>query len=508
MPSKYEGVTLVYKDGKHKNGPWQFRLNKTLPNGKKIDFKRKTGDTGKPFLTAESAYEARTALWNQLVADSGGYGAVSKLTLGKVYELFCDSQEAKAKAASTLKKHDSVWRNHISAVFKDVKINAITIQDMQEFILGKYNTNKYTYEYLESFIKFFYLIFGYAYRNEWISLDKYNKMFVDDKRLKMPERKRTDVPKESIVTYNDIQLYQMEQFLSKNDSNLLTAYMLARYTGMRKGEVFALRWSDIDFASGKINVSRQLTYEKGLYQLCPPKTKKSVRFIIMPEVLQSYLYSFFKQQKRNKEEYGKAYKNRELVVDTVDNCDIIGGDFVNRKKSGELLSSNSTKYVVRKIKDELNIDLHFHWLRHTFATNCAVNNIDDMMLCEMLGHEKLETTRKYYISMNNKQLEDRTRERLKEIFAPKPVELDSTIVEKELSEAISSTPRIYSVSNNEMSEGAKKIKLMYDDISSGRIPSVRVVRQEYISDSKDLKLMKLYYEDGHEQIIDITAVNP
>lgn len=146
MPSKYEGVTLVYKDGKHKNGPWQFRLNKTLPNGKKIDFKRKTDDTGKPFLTAESAYEARTALWNQLVADSGGYGAVSKLTLGKFYELFCDSQEAKAKAASTLKKHDSVWRNHISAVFKDVKINAITIQDMQEFILGKYNTNKYTYE--------------------------------------------------------------------------------------------------------------------------------------------------------------------------------------------------------------------------------------------------------------------------------------------------------------------------------------------------------------------------
>ena len=130
-----------------------------------------------------------------------------------------------------------------------------------------------------------------------------------------------------------------------------------------------------------------------------------------------------------------------------------------------------------------------------------------MMLCEMLGHEKLETTRKYYISMNNRQLEDRTRERLKEIFAPKPVELDSTIVEEELSKEISSTPRIYSVSNNELSEGAKRIKLMYDDISSGRIPSVRVVRQEYISDSKDLKLMKLYYEDGHEQIIDITAVN-
>lgn len=507
MPSKYEGVTLVVKDGKHKNGPWQFRLNKTLPNGKKVDFKRKTDETGKAFLTAESAYEARTALWNQLVAESGGYGSISKLTLGKVYESFCNSEEAKSKAASTLRKHDSIWRNHISKVFKDKRINAITIQDMYEFVLGKYNTGMYAYEYLESFIKFFYLIFGYAYRHEWITLDKYNKMFVEEKRLKMPERKRSDLPKDSIITYNDIQLYQMEQLLSTGDANLFTAFMLARYTGMRKGEIFALRWSNIDFGSGRIYVNRQLMYDKGLYQLCPPKTKKSTRYIIMPEVLQRYLYNVARQQQKNKEEYGKGYKNTEHVYDTVDNDkEIIGGDFVNRKKNGELLTGNSTKYAVKRVKEELGIELHFHWLRHTYATTCAINNIDDMMLCEMMGHEKLETTRQYYINTDNKQLEDRTKDRLKEIFAPRPVELDTVQLEEKLSEAVSSTPRMYTVSGDEIGEAAKKMKLMYDDISAGNIPYVKVVRKELISDSSDLKLLKFSFADGHEEIFDITSL--
>lgn len=507
MPSKYEGVSLVYRDGKHKNGPWQFRLNKNLPNGKKIDFKRKTDDTGKPFLTAESAYEARTALWNQLVAASGGYGAVSKLTMGKVYESFVNSEEAKSKATSTLKKYDSVWRNHISEVFKDKRINAITIQDMYEFVLGKYNSGHYTYEYLESFIKFFYLIFGYAYRHEWVTLDKYNKMFVEDKRLKMPERKRSDIPKETITTYNDLQLYQMEQLLSTGDANLLTAFMLARYTGMRKGEIFALRWSNIDFGTGKIYVNRQLMYDKGIYQLCPPKTKKATRYIIMPEVLQRYLYNFSKTQKKNKDEYGKGYKDTERVYDTVDNDKvIIGGDFVNRKRNGELMTSNSTKYAVMKVKKELCIELHFHWLRHTYATTCAINNIDDMMLCEMMGHEKLETTRQYYISTDNKQLEDRTKNRLKEIFAPKPVELETVYYEEKLAEAISSTPRMHTVSSYEIAEGAKRIKLMYDDVLSGKIPSVKVVKQELISNSADIKLLKFTFEDGHEEIFDITSV--
>ncbi len=121
------------------------------------------------------------------------------------------------------------------------------------------------------------------------------------------------------------------------------------------------------------------------------------------------------------------------------------------------------------------------------------------------GPEKLETTRQYYISTDNKQLEDRTKERLKDIFAPKPVELDTVYYEEKLSETVSSTPRMYTVSGDEITEGAKRMKLMYDDISSGRILSIKVVKQEMISDSSDLKLLRFTFEDGYEEVFDVTT---
>ena len=57
------------------------------------------------------------------------------------------------------------------------------------------------------------------------------------------------------------------------------------------------------------------------------------------------------------------------------------------------------KYWAKNIKEEEKIEFRYHNLRHTYASTCAFNNVNMMILMEMLSHKKLETTKKYYINL-------------------------------------------------------------------------------------------------------------
>ncbi len=103
--------------------------------------------------------------------------------------------------------------------------------------------------------------------------------------------------------------------------------------------------------------------------------------------------------------------------------EICEGDFINRKANGEILTVNSMKYWAKKFKADLDIDFKFHKLRHTFASNCAAQNMNLRMLMEMMGHKKIETTQKYYISTQNEDLKRRTMELLNTIYQPRETTL-------------------------------------------------------------------------------------
>ena len=144
-------------------------------------------------------------------------------------------------------------------------------------------------------------------------------------------------------------------------------------------------------------------------------------------------------QTQQKKVLGNGYRNTERVYDEVADCWIDGGDFVNRKKNGELLTVNSMKYWSKKITPLLHAeaerqarakkgihldeivpvkykDFKYHYLRHTYASNCAAQNVSMYMLMDMMGHKKIDTTKKYYISTDNDSLTERTRKLLDEMY--------------------------------------------------------------------------------------------
>ena len=349
------------------------------------------------------------------------------MTLKDLYEHYMSSAEAKSKAPSTIAKQESMWKNHISDKFGDDLFKDITLADLQNYLHELYTIKGYEYKYVEGFLRFFYLLWGYAYRLDKVDYERYIKMFIDrGTRLTMPEMTQEDSEEAEgpIETYNQYQINEMEDLFKSEEGNLLTAFYLGLYCGLRISEVFAVRWRSIDWIESSILINRQMHYEGGMLKLCPVKTMKSVRKVYMPKVLHNYLYDLYTKQNEQKKALGRAYRNTERVYDTMLKEEITEGDFINRKANGELLTVNSMKYWSKKIKAELGWDFKFHNLRHTYASNCAANNMNLQMLMEMMGHKKLETTKKYYISTNNPDLIKRTVDLLNTIYKS-PDEIDT-----------------------------------------------------------------------------------
>lgn len=423
MGKKYPG-TIPLNSNKT---AWMYRLKMTLPNGEKIDTTCKKNEQGHTFSTAEEAYKAREAHKARLRnSEQNPRSKRHRNTLRTVYEAYLESDEAKSKAPATLAKQRSMWTQHISSEFGEKTLEEITLQHLQDYLFRLYNSEGYAFKYVEGFLKFFYLLYGYAYRMDLISYEKYLKMFVDrGTRLTMPEMTQADFEESEgpIETFNDLQLYQLEDLFKNEDGNLLPAFYLGLYCGLRISEVFALRWRCIDWQASTITINRQLHNIGGELKLSPVKTLTSVRRVLMPKILQNYLFELYQEQQKQKQTLGISYKNTERVLDEMLGEVITGGDFINRKKNGELLTVNSLKYYSKKIKAELGFEFKFHTLRHTFASNCAARNVNLQMLMEMMGHKKLETTRRYYISTENPDLKKRTLALLDDIFKPREQEL-------------------------------------------------------------------------------------
>lgn len=433
--AKYTGVT------QNTDGSWTYRIKIKLPDGSVKDTRIKKDSRGNPFLTARQAFEAKKEHEAKIRTNPEDNAPKQKIvTLQDVYDNYLDT-EAKKKAPATLRKQESMWRNHISPIFAKRDINSIKIIELDTFLVNLYKDK--SYKYTEGFLKFFYLLFGHADRMEVIDPARYLRMFATkNKRLEMPKITQEDNAKEEegAVTFDDEELKIIKNAFESEDGNLQLAFYLGLYAGLRISECFGLRWQDIDWNTKTMRITRQMQYVNGEVRLCPVKTLKSARTVIIPEELCAELEFQDSFQAQQKKLLGNGYRNTERVYDEVSDSWIVGGDFVNRKKNGELLTVNSMKYWSKKITPLLHAhaeriarakkgihldeivpikykDFKYHYLRHTYASNCAAQNISMYKLMDMMGHKKIDTTKKYYINTDNDTLNERTRKLLDKMYS-------------------------------------------------------------------------------------------
>lgn len=209
---------------------------------------------------------------------------------------------------------------------------------------------------------------------------------------------------------------EIEKILNrfKKNKTFTCAFLTACYTGMRTGEVFALTWDDIDLENRIIKVSKTV-YAKnknniGRWYIGTTKTEGSEREVYICDTLYSILVDYKEQQDKNKKEFGKKYKKYSLekiknkygkvveyvIVESKSKKDRV--DMVFTKRNGSYAGTDVIKYPFKIIRNELGIKARFYDLRGSFATTSLRSGCEIKDIAEVLGHRRIETTEKYYIS--------------------------------------------------------------------------------------------------------------
>lgn len=193
-------------------------------------------------------------------------------------------------------------------------------------------------------------------------------------RIKMPSTAKKEL---CILSAEDQNRLELELLDNMQEDKLLI--YIALYTGLRIGEVCALRWEDIELNSKVIyvrqTVSRSWVSENGskrsVLSVTPPKTHSSFRCIPICSKLYRIIESF---------PYRKAH------------------GYVSTNTTQKFISPRTFEYRYKRVLKIAGVtSVNFHALRHTFATRCIERGVDVKTLSEILGHANAAITLNTYV---------------------------------------------------------------------------------------------------------------
>lgn len=203
------------------------------------------------------------------------------------------------------------------------------------------------------------------------------------------------LPKDNGKDHRFFDNEQVKKLLATaQDSHYFAAYYLALNTGIRRGELLALRWQDIDFVEGTVTVCRGLVRTKEGLKFQEPKTKFSKRTIgIGPAVVQ-VLKAHKKEQAEQRLSVGQVYQDSDLVF-----CNELGLP----------LDPRAITRHFERLQEKAGLEkVNFHALRHTFATLSLQEGTDPRTTQEALGHHKVAFTLDVYSGVTDKMRQEAT----------------------------------------------------------------------------------------------------
>jgi integrase len=155
-------------------------------------------------------------------------------------------------------------------------------------------------------------------------------------------------------------------------------------SGLRRGELLALRWSDVDEAAGTLTVARALARSaSGGYAIAEPKSRRAHRTIALPALARDALRRQAETQVRDRDAAGSAWQDRD---------GLIFADPIGRLLHPESVTSAWRALVVRTGIGHLRL----HDLRHTAATLSLSAGIPVQDVADMLGHSSASITLDVY----------------------------------------------------------------------------------------------------------------
>jgi integrase len=294
------------------------------------------------------------------------------------------SLEAQGRKASTLAAYESTLRAHLRPHFGERPITRITTEDVEAFIASR-NSKGCAPKSIRNHLGTLHAILDFA---------RVRPNPVADARR--PEATDTD-PDIRFLTEEELEALLRSIPDDPMGETDRTLYLTAALTGLREGELFALRWLDVDWQVMRVRVRRSYARKRAgrEAQFGRPKSKRSSRSVPMHDRV------------------GQALERHYQASNYQADDDLVFG----HPHTGKPLdSSKALKRFKAALRTATIRPLRFHDLRHTFGTRMAAAGVPMRTLQEWMGHRDIKTTMIYADYAPS----DQERELVERAFSPTP----------------------------------------------------------------------------------------
>lgn len=273
---------------------------------------------------------------------------------------------------SSMSSYQLLIENHLLPVFGDAE--HIDEQRIQDFVLDKI-LGGLSHKTVKDIIIVFKMILKYGIKHKlWNEMPTFDIIYP------------ADHDKQSIEVLSKADYKKVKDYVKENLTFRNLGVLVCLSTGMRIGEICALKWSDIDIHEGVLHVQRTIQRIYVISQdgkrhteliVDSPKTKNSYRDIpLSPDLIKIF----------------KAFEkilNPEYFVLT------------NEEKSTE---PRTYRAYYKELMQRIGLKpIKFHGLRHSFATQCIASKVDVKTVSVLLGHSNISTTFNLYVHPDMEQ---------------------------------------------------------------------------------------------------------
>ena len=337
---------------RRKDGLWEARYVKEIGD----DGKKKYGSVYA--RTCGEAKDKRQAAMDNILLYGSECGT-RNITVGQLVLEWLSLNKGRIKASS-LQKYELFWTKHIKPSLGNrhaISCDSVAIHD---YAMNRVESGLSAVT-VNAILTFLHSCFKYGHRQYRLPMPDF--MYFPRNRGEMRVFTKDEQTKLEKYLIEDIDIYKL-------------GVILALYTGLRVGELCALRWSDVEGGCVTVRGTMQrLGKDGGGSQVVigTPKTQSSARVIPLPSFLSEYM-----------ELFGHGKSPDEHVLST---------------EQRAVVEPRLMQYRFQRYMQDLGISgATFHTLRHSFATRCVDKyNFDIKTLSEILGHSSVEMTLNRYV---------------------------------------------------------------------------------------------------------------
>ncbi|MFJ8513373.1 tyrosine-type recombinase/integrase [Lysinibacillus xylanilyticus] len=277
---------------------------------------------------------------------------------------------------TTLRSKELLCRRHLLPQIGDAKLNKITKLVVQNKIIDAMVVKDFSKNTISAVCATLGSILNDAVAEEILDRRRYTKLDFSQTKPTLKKQALTAAKLEEILVTTKA---------TENATRYAILLTLAT-TGMRKGELAALTWKDIDFESNTIAITKT----RDEYGVRDPKTRNSIRTINMSSELAEHLASFKSWCAESKKVYGNEFKDDDYVFITA-NLEPISSSYIVK-----MFNALKNKHQIERFSA--------HILRHTFVSILIAEGVAVTTVAKIIGDTPEMVMKAYAHSLDDEEL--------------------------------------------------------------------------------------------------------